>query len=43
MALKETIQEAINDSVEDRVNRRKELEAHQDPTDPFKLDLGGEG
>ena len=42
-SVKETIQEAINQSCEDRQTRRQELEAHKDPEDPFKLDLGGEG
>ena len=42
-AVKDTIQEVINQSIEDRESRRKELEAHKDPEDPFILDLGGEG
>ena len=38
-----TIQEIINQSVKDRAVRREELEAHKDPKEPFKLDIGGEG
>ena len=35
-AVRKTIQEAINQSVEDRADRRSELDAHW-------LDIGGEG
>tara|TARA_R110002051_G_scaffold283325_1_gene345117 strand:- start:152 stop:382 length:231 start_codon:yes stop_codon:yes gene_type:complete len=42
-AVEEAIQQTINQSVEDRTGRRSELEAHSDPEEPFKLDIGGEG
>ena len=41
--VREAIQETINESVGDRSERRQELEAHTNPKDPFKLDIGGEG
>tara|TARA_R110000824_G_scaffold11136_1_gene48398 strand:- start:271 stop:501 length:231 start_codon:yes stop_codon:yes gene_type:complete len=41
--VEEAIQRTINQSVKDRTDRRKELEAHSDPEEPFKLDIGGEG
>ena len=37
------IQKTINRAIGDSAARREELEAHRDPQDPFKLDLGGEG
>ena len=42
-AVKETIQKTINQSVKDRADRRDELDAHSDPEQVFKLDIGGEG
>jgi len=42
-AIKDTIQKIINQSIEDRGERRKDLNAHQDPNNPFTLDIGGEG
>ena len=41
--VKEFIQGMIDESMHDKKIRRSELNAHSDPTDPFKLDLGGEG
>tara|TARA_B100000809_G_C14914602_1_gene451126 strand:- start:341 stop:571 length:231 start_codon:yes stop_codon:yes gene_type:complete len=43
IAVKDAIQQTIDQSVEDRANRRDDLEAHQDPEQAFKLDIGGEG
>jgi len=40
---RDAIQKTINRAIGDSVARREELEAHRDPQDPFKLDLGGEG
>tara|TARA_R110002051_G_scaffold32786_6_gene74012 strand:- start:9092 stop:9322 length:231 start_codon:yes stop_codon:yes gene_type:complete len=37
------IQKTINQSVRDRTERRKELESHRNPEEPFRLDIGGEG
>ena len=37
------IQKTINQSVKDRDERRKELDAHKDMTDPYDLDIGGQG
>ena len=42
-AVKDAIQKTIDQSVEDRAERRDELEAHINPEEPFKLDIGGEG
>ena len=42
-AVKDAIQKTINQSVEDRAERRDELEAHSNPEEPFRLDIGGEG
>ena len=42
-AVRDAIQQTINQSVEDRASRRDELEAHKDPKQSFKLDIGGEG
>ena len=42
-AVRDAIQETIDSSVSDRRNRRNELNAHNNPNDPFKLELGGEG
>ena len=42
-AVRDAIQETIDSSVDDRDNRRSELNAHNNPNDPFKLELGGEG
>jgi hypothetical protein len=36
------IQDIINESVKDKKHRRSELNAHNDPENPFKLELGGE-
>ena len=41
--VKSAIQKTINQSVKDRDNRRKELDAHKDTTNPFNLDIGGQG
>ena len=41
--VKGVIQDIINESIQDRKSRRSELNAHSDPNDPYKLDLGGEG
>jgi hypothetical protein len=41
--VKEAIQNVIDESIEDRGNRRDDLNAHQDPDNPFTLDIGGEG
>ena len=38
-----TIQKIINECVKDKSKRRSELNAHNDPDNPFKLELGGEG
>ena len=40
---KNILQEIINESVSDKKGRRSELNAHNDPSNPFKLDIGGEG
>jgi len=40
---KNMLQEIINESVYAKQNRRSELNAHNDPNNPFKLDIGGEG
>ena len=37
------LQEIINESISDKKGRRSELNAHNDPENPFKLDIGGEG
>ena len=37
------LQEIINESVSAKKGRRSELNAHADPDNPFKLDIGGEG
>ena len=42
-AVKDAIQQTINQSVKDRTDRREELEAHKNPEESFKLDIGGEG
>jgi hypothetical protein len=36
------IQDIIDESINARQERRSELKAHNDPNDPFKLELGGE-
>ena len=40
---KNMLQEIINESVSAKKGRRSELNAHNDPNNPFKLDIGGEG
>jgi hypothetical protein len=40
---KNMLQEIINESVLAKKSRRSELNAHNDPDNPFKLDIGGEG
>ena len=40
--VKDAIQETIDQSIEDRTERRGELESHRDPKQEFKLDIGGE-
>ena len=42
-AVKGSIQDVINQSIKDRADRREELDAHSDPEQVFKLDIGGEG
>ena len=42
-AIEDAIQKVIDDSNEDRSDRRQELNSHKDPDDPFMLDIGGEG
>ena len=37
------LQEIINESVSAKKGRRSELDAHNDPDNPFKLDIGGQG
>jgi hypothetical protein len=37
------MQKIINESVSAKRGRRSELNAHNDPDNPFKLDIGGEG
>ena len=37
------MQEIINESVSAKKGRRSELNAHNDPNNPFKLDIGGQG
>ena len=41
--VKTAIQKTIDESVEDRTNRRDDLEAHKDPQQTFRLDIGGQG
>ena len=41
--VRDAIQQTINQSIEDRADRRNELEAHTDPEQAFRLDIGGEG
>lgn len=41
--VEETIQGIIDESISDKRKRRAELNSHNDPKDPFNLDLGGEG
>jgi len=41
--VRDAIQHAINEMIKERKFRREELEAHRNPDDPFKLDIGGEG
>ena len=41
--VKTAIQKIIDQSVEDREDRREELDAHEDMTNPFNLDIGGQG
>ena len=40
---KNILQEIINESVLAKKGRRSELDAHNDPNNPFNLDIGGEG
>ena len=40
---KNMLQEIINESVSAKNGRSSELNAHNDPDNPFKLDIGGEG
>ena len=40
---KKMLQEIINDSVSAKRGRRSELNAHNDPNNPFSLDIGGQG
>ena len=37
------IQKKINNTIKDSETRREELNAHNDPSNPFRLDIGGEG
>ena len=41
--VEETIQGIIDESISDKRKRRSELNAHNDPNNPYRLDLGGEG
>lgn len=41
--VKTIIQKTIDQSVEERTDRREELDAHEDTTNPFNLDIGGQG
>jgi hypothetical protein len=41
--VKIAIQKTINQSVKERADRRKELDAHKDTENPFDLDIGGQG
>lgn len=40
---KDAIQKTINQSISDHNDRRSELNAHKNPENPFRLDIGGEG
>jgi len=40
---KKILQEIINESVLAKKSRRSELNAHNDPDNPFNLDIGGQG
>ena len=40
---KNILQEIINESVSAKKGRRSELDAHNDPKNPFSLDIGGQG
>ena len=40
---KNILQEIINESVSAKRGRRSELDAHNDPNNPFSLDIGGQG
>jgi hypothetical protein len=40
---KTILQEIINESVLAKKSRRSELDAHNDPDNPFNLDIGGQG
>ena len=40
---KNMMQKIINESISAKKGRRSELDAHNDPNNPFKLDIGGEG
>jgi hypothetical protein len=40
---KKMLQEIINESVSAKKGRRSELNAHNDPSNPFYLDIGGQG
>ena len=42
-AVRDAIQKTIDQSIEDRNKRRDELESHNNPDEPFRLDIGGEG
>ena len=37
------MQKIINESVSAKRGRRSELDAHNDPNNPFSLDIGGQG
>ena len=41
--VKVAIQKTIDQSILARVDRRGELNAHKDTTNPFDLDIGGQG
>jgi len=41
--IRDAIQKQINSAIKDSGNRREELNAHNDPSNPFRLDIGGEG
>ena len=37
------MQKIINESISAKKGRRSELDAHNDPNNPFSLDIGGQG
>jgi len=41
--VEDAIQRIIDQSIKDRAQRRDDLNSHNDPDHPFRLDMGGEG